>query len=180
MGLDDWNLSIKYAKAFFNIHGAQLQEADFWKIRQAAAALVKNKSALNVFSLYNQFEQQKVIAIILNHFKLSLHFGKLLLLLQNHKRILLLPDVLNEVSELFLHQNKQLFFQISSYPLLSGAQQEHIVVYLQRTTGMKILYNVRQDQALISGVKMQSKYLLYEDTISNRLQKIHRKLVRQN
>lgn len=180
MGVDDWNLSIKYAKAFFNVYGAQLQEVDFWKIRQAATVLVKNKSALDVFSLYRQSEQQKVIEVILNHFKLPGDFGKLLWLLQNHKRVLLLPDVLNEISELFLHKNKQLFFQISSYPLLSEAQQERVVAYLQRTTGMKILYKICEDQTLISGIKMQSKQFLYEDTISCRLQRIHRKLVRQN
>ena len=176
----EWRLSTKYAKAFFNCYGAHLQQADFWKTKQAAVAIIKNKSALELFNLYSGAEQQKMIKIILNHFELPVVFSKLLLLLQRHKKILLLPHVLSEVAELFLHKNNQLFFQISSYPALSSLQQDQAVAYLQRATGMKILYESCEDQALISGLKMQSNQLLYEDTINCRLQKIHRKLVRQN
>lgn len=180
VGVDDWNLSIKYAKAFFNMYGAGLQEADFWKIRQAASALVRKKSTLNVFNLYKGVEQQKMIQVILSYFKLPSDFYKLLLLLQKHKRILLLPDILNEVAELFLDKNKQLFFRISSYPALSPVQAEQAAAYLKKETGMKIVFELQQDQSLIAGLKMQGKQLLYEDTINCRLQKINRKLVRQN
>lgn len=177
----DWsNLSIKYARAFFNNYGAQLQQADFWQIKQASSEIVKNKSVLELFSLYQQAEQQKIIKIILNHFKLPDCFSRLLVLLQKHKRLLLLPNILDEVAELFLYKNKLLFFQITSCPELSASQQDQAVAYLERATGMKILYELSEKQALIAGLKMQSKQFLYEDSISCRLQKIHRKLVRQN
>lgn len=177
--MNEVNLSIKYAKAFFNVYGLSLQEIDFWKIKHAAAVLVKNKAILNVFILYKQAEQQKIREIILNHFNLSSSFASLLFLLQRHQRVLLLPNILNELVELFLHNNRKLFFQISSYPLLSTFQQNQVVAYLQRATGMEILYKIREDQALISGIKMQSSQLLYEDSINYRLRKIQRKLIRQ-
>lgn len=178
--MDNLDLSVKYAKAFFNNYGSQIQEEVFWKVKKVAAKLVKNKAALNAFSLYRATEQQVMINIILRHFELETYFGNLLILLQKHKRLLLFPSILNEIAENFLNRNNLIFFKITSYPKLVTSQQGQAVAYLQKSTGQNILYQLSEDPGLIAGIKMQSKQLLYEDSISCRLQKIHRKLVRQN
>lgn len=174
------NLSIKYAKAFFNLYGAQLELADFWLIKKAATILAKNRAVLDLFNLHSEVEQLNLNRVFLKYFKLPESFSKLLTMLQKHKRTFLLPDILSEISELCLSYNRQLFFKLTAYPALSEVEIGQVIDYLEKNTNKQILYEYYQDQNLIAGFKMQSRQFLYEDTIKCRLQKIHRKLVRQN
>lgn len=180
MGIKTWNLSLKYAKAFFNLYGSELTDADFWLIKKAIHFLVQNGPILNYFSLHQSPEQQALTAIFLARLKLRASFGQLLWLLQKQKRIGLLPNVLKCVLYVFLHRRKKIYFKLHSYPALSPTQTEQVVKYLSQTTEMQILYESYEDPNLIAGIKMQSEQFLYDDTLSGRLQRIRRKLVRQN
>ena len=180
MSIKKWNLSVKYARAFFNLYGAQLTDIDFWQIKKAAQFLTKSRLAPTYFNLHTQVERLQLNKVFLEYFKLPADFNRLLVLLQKHKRIGLLPDVLHGVAYVFLRERAKLFFELQSYPALSNIQQEQVVSYLERTTGMGILYEYRENQDLLAGIRMQSEQLLYDDTIKFRLQKIRRKLIRQN
>jgi len=173
-------ISIKYAQAFFNLHGHHLCEQDFWLIKKLIFFLSKNKTVLAYFNTSGISEHQKIKQTFLAYFELHSSFESLLVLLQKHHRIELLSLVLQNILELFLIQNNQIFFKITSYPALLETQTNKIVNYLKKMTGHDILYEQMQDPILISGLKMQSTQFLYNDSIQCRLQKINRKFIRQN
>lgn len=180
MDIKSGRLALKYAQAFFNLHGSGLQEQDFWLIKQTARVLITQSSILSYFNALRPSERERFNHIFLNFFGLKNHFQSLLSLLQKHQRIELLPAILQAINELILAKNKQMFFNISTYPALLPAQTDQVLIYLKRVTGCDILYEASENTDLIAGLKLQSAQFLYNDTIQNRLQKIHRKLIRQN
>lgn len=178
--MEMWSLPIKYATAFFNVYGDNLVDSDFWLIKKAALYLANNRGTLDHLNLYKKSEQLRLIPIILKHFELPIDFNNLLMLLQRHKRIVMLPDILSEIATIFLFKSNKIFFRIESYPALLPAQIQSAVEYLQQQTNCEILYECVENKELITGLRMQSKQLLYENTIKDKLQKIHRKLIRQH
>lgn len=180
MDIKSGRISIKYAQAFFNLHGPMLGVTDFWLIRKVLIFLAKNKAVLIYFNTSDHQESQKFKQIFLVYFQLHRSFESLLMLLQKHQRIELLEPVLQNIAELILIKNQQIFFKLSSYPALLPAQTSQVISYLKQATGHDILYEQIENQNLISGLKMQSAQLLYNDTIQDRLQKINKKFIRQN
>jgi F0F1-type ATP synthase delta subunit len=173
-------VSNKYAKAFFNLYGTTLDDKDFWLIKNVLLFLSKSKKVLIYFNWSTTVDRQNLIDIFLQRFKLKSDFSKLLFMLQKKKRVFLLPEVLHCILDLYLVKNNKLFFELQSYPLLSSSQAAQAVEFLKNTTGKDILYISCENKNLIAGLKMQSGRLLYEDTIKCRLQKVCKKLVRQN
>ena len=173
-------VSNKYAKAFFNLYGAALDDQDFWAIKDAMLFLSHSKGALIYFDWSASSDRQKLIDVFLKRFKLKSDFSKMLLVLQKQKKVFLFPCVLHCIIDLYLVSNNKLFFELQSYPLLSSGQVLDTVAFLKKTTSKDILYSSCEDKDLIAGLKMQSSQLLYEDTVKCRLQKVCKKLVRQN
>jgi len=180
MDIKSGRIATKYAQAFFNLYGQQLHEQDFWIIKNVIMFLAKNKTVLIYFNTSNLSERQKIKQIFLTYFRLHSNFGSLLILLQKHQRLELLSDILQEILEIFLIKSKQIFFKLSSYPVLLPDQTKKIINYLKQATGHDILYEILENPNLIAGLKVQSTQLLYSDSIEHRLQKIHRKFIRQN
>ena len=180
MDIKSDRISTKYAQAFFNLYGPELCEQDFWLIKKVIVFLSKNKTVLIYFNTPDLSERQKIKQIFLTHFRLHSSFGSLLILLQKHHRIELLANILQAILEIFLIKNKQLFFKLNSYPVLLPDQTKKVINYLKQATGYDILYEQLENLNLIAGLKLQSTQFLYNDSIQHRLQKIHRKLIRQN
>lgn len=180
MDLKTGKLSLKYAQAFVNLYGANLTQDDFWQIKQVISFLAKNSAVLSFFNTHRYAEQVQINRIFISYFKLPSNFEQLLLLLQKHKRIILLSQIMQLILEQYLLCNKQVYFDITSYPQLQPAQIKQVLGYLKKSTGCEILYQTFENKNLIAGLKMQGVQLLYDNTIQGRLQKIHRKLIRQN
>ncbi len=180
MDIKSGRITAKYAQAFFNLYGPGLCEQDFWKVKQVVAFLSKNKTVLTYFNTSNLSERKKFKQLFIAYFKLPSCFEWLLMLLQKHQRIELLSQVLQNILDLFLVSNKQLFFKLISYPALLPLQTKKIIAYLKQSTDRDILYEQLECPNLIAGLKMQSAQFLYDDTIQGRLQKINRKFIRQN
>lgn len=180
MDMKSGRITLKYAQAFFNLYRHELVEQDFWAIKNTLNFLAQNKTILSFFHSAKLAERKYFCQFFLTYFQLNKRFENLILLLQKHQRIGLLSTILREIAELFLQHKNQVFFSLVSYPALSPSQTSQVVAYLQRSTGHEILYEQLQDARLIAGLKMQSTQHLYNDTIQDRLQKIHSKLIRQN
>lgn len=178
MGIKTRNLSNKYAQAFFGVYGLQMSEQDFWLIKKTVLSLTKNNQILTFFGEHNWAELQDLNLVFLQYFNLPAIYNELLKLLQKHKRMILLPEILSALTNLYLHKNSKLFFKIESYPGLALAQILQITNYLAKQTGAHILYEYSENKKLIAGISMQGEQLLYDDTVRYRLQKIRRKLHR--
>lgn len=178
MGVKTRDLSNKYAQAFFKLYGAQIVEQDFWLLKKTILFLTKNNHVLTFFGAHNWAELQDLNLIFLRYFNLPDIYNELLKLLQKHKRMVLLPEILSVLTNLYLHKNHKLFFKIESYPVLALAQILPITNYLAKQTGAHILYEYSENKKLIAGISMQGDQLLYDDTVRYRLQKISRKLYR--
>lgn len=180
MDIKTGRLTAKYAQALFNLDGKQMVEDDFWAIKKTVQCLRQNMTILTYFNAPHASENSQLIKLFLAYFKLPAKFSALILLLQKQQRVFLLKNILEEFLALYLINQQQIFFKITSYPALDDSQTNQALGYLAQATGAKILYEQHVDPTLIAGLKMQSVTFLYNDTIQNRLQKIHRKLIRQN
>lgn len=173
-----FRLANKYGKAFFNLYGTELTDQNFWNIKDAIDFLNKNRTVLSYLECTKPGDEQKLITVFLQHFKLHKDFSRLLILLKKQKRILLLPDILHCILIFYLEQGGKMYFDLQSYPKLSSVQEKPLVDFLSNVTGQQILYRCAENHRLIAGLRMQSDQLLWEDSVRGRLKMIHKKLVR--
>ncbi len=179
MDLKIWGLALKYTRAFFNYAEDELVEEQFWAMRAALKFLIKRPAVLNYFYWPNSPEAKQLRDLFCQQFGLTVSFSNLILLLQKHERVHLLPSILKLLQEEYVRRKGQLFFEIQSFPELSKSQLQQVVSYLEKETNCAILYEYSQSQQLIAGIRASSVQFLYADNLQQHLQKIQYKLIRQ-
>ena len=171
------SLAHRYAQAVWRMSGESFVVADFWTIRSAILFLKRRSAILSYLSLGNFAERQRINQLFVKHLGLKDPILDLLLLLQTHKRVALLPDILASLCDLLLSKNQKQFFIFESYPQLKEAQAEYLAKELQHLTGVEILYESYEKPSLIAGLRLQSRSCLYDNSISVRLRRCYQKLL---
>lgn len=108
------------------------------------------------------------------YFNLSGCFNRLVKLLLQHKRIYLLPDVLEYILRAYKEKMGTIDFTIASSHELTDTEKEFFINFLTRKTGKKINYKVILDPSLIMGVKLFSRTLSWEYSIRQKLISLQR------
>ena len=122
-------LARRYAQAFFNINQRDMHDEHLPFIKKTATFLHSHSTWLTFFDFPNvNFDQQKqMIKSLLKHFGLPEVLEPLGELLCVHKRMVLLPDVLEHLIGLFLAYNGLVEFTIESFPKLADEQLQILI-----------------------------------------------------
>lgn len=171
-------LSYRYAHAFLNVFFSSLTVEDFSSICKARAFFYKHKQACFLMRL-NLLDDQiklKELARLSLQWGLSDSFQKLFALLIADKRSSLLPSVFSALCRLYKKRAGVMEFGVESAGELTEGQKKQIKDFLEGQTQKKIICSYKQNEHLIAGVRLQSNYLLWEDSIRNRLNSIRRAL----
>ncbi len=161
----------RYATAFLNLYHDQISLDDCFAIQESIPKLKAHQGWSAFFELPNVSSETRneMITLLLKNLSLSSVLSPLVKLLDNHKRIWLLPEVLAVLRSIFFERNQLLFFQIKSCPQLSSEQLEKVVSFLMKQTKKKILYKTVEDGALLAGIRAESDILLWEYSIAKKL-----------
>ncbi len=164
-------LARRYAQAFFNIYHRDMREEHLPFIQKTATFLRSHSAWLTFFDFPNvKFDQQKqMIKSLLEHFVLPAVLEPLGELLCVHKRMMLLPDVLEQLAGLFLTYNGLVEFTIASMPQLADEQLCILIDFLQKKSEKRVRYTCIVDHRLIAGIRAQSSSLLWEYSIAKKL-----------
>jgi F-type H+-transporting ATPase subunit delta len=161
----------KYAAAFLSAAGDAFTEADFFTLQQCNEFIQVNRPV--IFYLNLPLIKKPVIGRVLDQL-----FGscatlpllkKLVVLLMQHHRAFLLPEVLHQISDLYKRGKKVTQFTITSSHALDDAAQQVAVQFLERETHMRVLYDYKVDPSLIAGIRLQSDTVLWEHSVKKQL-----------
>lgn len=171
-------LANKYAQAFLNWQGNQFGEKDFWALLRAKQFLVANGLVLNYLNWPSGKMRVRLTRIFLEQFELSSSYVQLVQLLYQHRRMVLLLDVLHCLIEQYQVRNQIACFQIESYPVLRTDQLENFVKYLEIRIGLRILFDTKVNPQLLAGLRASSIQWQWENSISGRLRALQKELIR--
>jgi len=165
----------RYGQAYYNVHKSlfndEVRDQLFW----ISASLKEQKFFLflmtTTFKKYNSIKQAVFIQYFIDY-RLKIPMDLLILMLLNTDRIILLPDILLYIIDLYDHEQGIIFFNITTPSELSKDNKKLIILFLETMTKRKILCNYAVDLSLIGGLRAQSKEFLYENSIRKKLKQI--------
>ncbi|OGB97008.1 hypothetical protein A3F06_01490 [candidate division TM6 bacterium RIFCSPHIGHO2_12_FULL_36_22] len=180
MNVNQGIIAQKYARAFYNVYGHEITLDSFWILRSAGSYLRYIPGVLFFLTLVDidNKVREEMINVLLTKLKLPLSFARLIQLLMLHRRIFLLPMVLQFLVDLCQEQHKALLFTIStSEQLKNDADKHEIERFLHRLSGCHILAEYTLDTNLIAGVRALNKNYLWEYSIESKMWSITNSLV---
>jgi ATP synthase F1 delta subunit len=164
-------LARKYAHAFLNCFGSQINRETFNTLCTLETFFRSNKKILYFLSLSSLTPEVKkrYLHELFNQFNVAHLCDPLLHTLLLTKRGQLIGAVLTAFVELYkTDQNIASFTITSSHPLeplwIASLEQ-----FLADVSGCDIIYNYNVDNNLIAGIRMQSDTLLWEYSIKKQL-----------
>ena len=166
----------RYAQAFLNLFGDQLDLQQIEQLPHLAQTLDKIPfSLLYVQRALGNDSSSKSLEKVFKKAGFEKMFSSLISLLNNHKRLVLLPRVVRYIFQEFLERHNIMHFTIESAVELTQQEQDSFVEFLHGKTGRDIRYTLKINRSLIAGVKMYSDTLGFEHSVSQKLQQIYPK-----
>lgn len=172
----------RYAQAFFNVYKKQFSIQDCAVIQKAIAYLSHNKTWAIFFDFppLSDEKQRLMLDRLVDYLDLSKPFFMLGMLLANHKRITILPEVLAAIIDLIMKAHNTIALTISSYPRLNEQQTKAIIDFLHKKTGNHILPTYTLDPSLIAGIRAQGTTLLWEYSLHQKLREAQNRALQRN
>ena len=168
----------KYAQALLNNYDAAFTDQSIEQLKKFQQFLLTNKSFFAYLSIPSISESTKQIAIekITIHFKVPF-LTTLLMLLLKHKRITLLPLVINQSIKTHQSNHHITHFTINTSHALQETEKQHIINFIHQVLGQKkILTLFCVEPKLISGLRIKSNDMIWERSIKKVLQQIKQSL----
>jgi F-type H+-transporting ATPase subunit delta len=121
--------------------------------------------------------KRAAVAALIADAKLSFALGKLLVLLAERDRLVLLPDMLAAYRDRLLDYRNVVRAEVVTATPLAGDRAQAVERSLAQLTGRKVTMETRVDPALIGGVVARVGSIVYDGSIATQLQKMKQKLV---
>ena len=102
--------------------------------------------------------------------------SKLLVLLAERDRLLLLPDLLNAYRERLMDRQNVVRAEVTTASPLPAERQQHIKQSLARVTGRTVNLSTRVDPAIIGGLVARVGGTVYDASVTNQLKRLKQRL----
>jgi len=103
--------------------------------------------------------------------------GKLLTLLADRDRLVLLPDLVASYRERLLDYRKIVRAEVTTAAPLGGDRAKALESSLARVTGRSVVLDMRVDASIIGGVVARVGSTVYDGSVTRQLEKIKERLV---
>ncbi|PYQ76603.1 MAG: ATP synthase F1 subunit delta [Acidobacteria bacterium] len=103
--------------------------------------------------------------------------GKLLTLLADRDRLVLLPDLVASYRERLLDYRKIVRAEVTTAAPLGGDRAKALESSLARVTGRSVVLDTRVDASIIGGVVARVGSTVYDGSVTRQLEKIKERLV---
>jgi F-type H+-transporting ATPase subunit delta len=121
--------------------------------------------------------KRAAVAELLALVKPSPIVGKLIALLADRDRLVLIPDLLMSYSDRLLDYRKVLRAEVTTATPLPGERTETIERQLAQATGSKVLLSTRTDPSIIGGVVTRIGSTVYDGSVTRQLAKMRERLI---
>ncbi len=164
-------LAKKYARACINLFVDQIDRSFIEQLDALSAYLYTHRALLFYVqrSALDGDRTKKKVYEMMDAFEGGRLLRPLVDLLIAHKRIFLLPSVMQHLSRLALEKKNIMKFTIESAPALSSQEREVVHEFLTDATGKQIISRTVTNKDLIAGVRVYSATLGFEQSIRKQL-----------
>jgi F-type H+-transporting ATPase subunit delta len=173
--------AIRYARALLDV--AVKEKGDLQLIETQLAAFVdlfKQHPTLEKVMLNPAVpvpRKRAAIAELLTRAKLTPVLAKLIALLADRDRLMLLPDVLAAYRERLLDHLKVVRADVTTAVTLPADRATAVEQSLARMTGRTVTLATRVDPSIIGGVVARIGSTIYDGSVTTQLQKMKQRLV---
>ena len=169
------NIARKYAQAFFAVYEDTITRDLISRIDEAAQFMMTHRRALFLFKVpvIDRSVKEAGLKELCERFQLGDPIKKLLIMLLNDKRAMLIAEVLEAVTGLYRERNKMVSITVaSSYPLADD-QRVQLEAFIARHVAGEKTYTYTIDPALIAGIRVYSDTFLWEFSIAQQLRDVY-------
>jgi F-type H+-transporting ATPase subunit delta len=121
--------------------------------------------------------KRSAVAAVIAQTKLAPSLGKLLVLLAERDRLVLLPDLLASYRDRLLEHRNVVRAEVTTAAPLPAERAKAIERSLGQLTGRTVTIATRVDPAIIGGVVARIGSTVYDGSIATQLQKIKQRLI---
>ena len=129
---------------------------------------------MKVSAIPDHLKKEFFINLFKKHHAYIEGIDKLIDLLITDKRLMLMADILYEISHLYMQQHAIIDWTISSSDELSPEEKKSLEQFLVQKTAMQIVPTYIIDQTLIAGIRLQSDTFLWEYSVKSQLNALAR------
>lgn len=171
-------LARKYAEAFLNTYPEAVSRALYETLHDVVDYCGKQKVFFLILSVPTLTFAQRMDALQkqLESFNLPSEFDRLIHLLLTQHRIMLLPDIFQQIITVYEHRNNIMEFSLKCSSPLTDKQKRSLNNFISKKTGYQINSKTIVDSTLIAGLRLQSNTLLWEHSIAKQLRTIKESL----
>lgn len=168
-----------YAKAYLNTFSSALTSIDIDHMKKAVYFF---KAHHNFMSLVNVLvcdsdQNHTIVKELFECFSLPDHLKSLLAILKEHKKLILFPQVLQDICCLYGIRNNILELTIFCASTVTEQEIEKFKEFFVKQANKNVITNVQIDPTLIAGVRMQSDFYMWEYSIASRLKKLRQNMM---
>jgi F-type H+-transporting ATPase subunit delta len=172
----------RYARALFDVALQELTPEQAEQDLAQFAALLEEHADLHR-ALTNPVvpvsAKRGVLDAILAKLTLAMPVQKLLRLLADRDRLVLVPDLLSVYRERLLKHQRVIRAEVTTAEPLAAGQAQRLADRLSDSTGRRVQMSTRVDPALVGGIVARIGGTVYDGSIAGRLARMRRQLVGQ-
>lgn len=172
----------KYAQAFVHVYGKELSLEALDQLRAFEDFLATQRGvllALTLAALSAQTHDQ-IVKKIVQQFQLPLCIERLIKVLIQHKRLVLLRSVLKYIRKMYAIQQGIMDVAIGSSHPLEVEEKQRLCAFAQAMSGVKkIKASFVLMPEMISGVRIKSDTYLWEQSIRKLLHHVQQTMTQQ-
>ena len=171
MSISSFKLARRYAQAFLNVFAPHPLPELLEKSEQFLNFLQNNKLIFTRLSslITDETVQEKSFCMMVKSFNLGDAGKKLIMVLLQHKKIKLLPQILTLMILEGRNRRHEFLCEVATSHDLSQTAKESLSAALQAQLGGTIIPTYRHDASLISGIRITGKTFLWEHSIAKKL-----------
>jgi len=160
----------KYAQAFVHTFAQQLSSVSRQELEQAQLFAKAHKKIFWCADIITDDAQRKeIIPLLKDKLACPSIMESLLRVLNNSRRLHLLPMVLEQIIHLMMEKEKKVVVLIESSHELLEDEKELLITFFTRTTGYQPVPTFAINKNLIAGIRIASDIFLWEQSIDKQL-----------
>src|SRR5665213_2657078 len=171
----------RYARALFDVALKEKVNLDEVEARLAAFVDLFTTFPLLEKVLVNPAvptpRKRATVTELLTHMTVTPVVGKLLVLLAERDRLVLLPDLLEAYRLRLMDHQHVVRAQVTTATALSAERTGTIEKELAKATGRRVLLSTRVDPAIIGGLVTRIGGTIYDGSLTGQLARMKKKLV---
>jgi len=124
----------------------------------------------------NARRRETILGEVLTRFGLSPKTRRFLELLQHHKRMALLPEIVAALPEAWSEKQGVVTYEVASAVPLTGAQADRLTRALESSEGRPVRLVFKADPGLVGGLTVRKGHIIYDASVEGELRAIQERL----